>query len=348
MSFNNKIIIDLDNTITLESNKSYSDKDANNKIIKAIDLARKSNEILIFSSRNMKTFKSDLEKINTITKPEAIKWLNKHNIFYDEIEFGKPWAGTNGWYVDDRNLSLDEFIFKFTGPFCDQSFDLIIPFYNEEKNIINTYENTLKLEKLLNIKSYIFINNGSHDKTKLLLKNLKELNNKVQIIDIEKNIGYGNGIKAGLKKADSDYVLINHSDNQFDAYNFILTNMNDIKKIDAVIPIRLNRPIAERFFSFFLRLLMSIISIKLIKDFNGQPKILKLSKVRNISDLPDDFCIDYSFYRNFEDSYLHLPVIQLNRKEGYSSWKGDIFKASSIFFKYIYFCIKFKKTKKEL
>ena len=347
MNFYNKIIIDLDSTITLESNKNYSDKDANNKIVKAIDSARSSNKILIFSSRNMKTFKADLEKINTVTKPEAIKWLDKHKVFYDEIEFGKPWVGTDGWYVDDRNLSLDEFIFKFTGPFCDLSFDVIIPFYNEEKNIAKVYENTLKLEKLLNIRSYIFINNGSHDKTKLLLQDINELNNKVQIIDIDKNIGYGNGIKAGLKRANSDYVIINHSDNQFDAYNFILTNMQNIKRIDAVIPIRLNRPLLERFFSSILRVIMSIISIKLIKDFNGQPKILKLSSINNISDLPDNFCIDYSLYRNFEDTSIYLPVMQFNRKEGRSSWKGNFFKTVSIFFKYIYFGIKFKKSKKE-
>ena len=69
----------------------------------------------------MRTFNGDLKKINQITKPIAIKWLKNNNVDFDDIIFGKPWAGDNGWYVDDRNLSLEEFIFKFDGPFADSN-----------------------------------------------------------------------------------------------------------------------------------------------------------------------------------------------------------------------------------
>ena len=42
--------------------------------------------------------------------------VEKNNIPYDKLQLGKPGAGPNGWYVDDMNLSLEEFIFKFSGP----------------------------------------------------------------------------------------------------------------------------------------------------------------------------------------------------------------------------------------
>lgn len=343
MNSKDKIIIDLDNTITLESKKSYEDKDPNLEVIKAIQKSKKTNDILVFSSRNMRTFEGNLSKINSITKPIALNWLDENNVDYTDLLLGKPWAGINGWYVDDRNLSIEEFIFKFSGPFSNCSFDLIVPFFNEEKNVELAFKNFLKLERLINIDSFILVNNGSLDGTNKKLSEIKALNEKVKIIDLEKNFGYGYGLKAGLSKASSDYVLINHADNQFDAYNFIYSNMAQIKKMDAIMPIRLNRPLIDRLISFLLRFLLSIISLKKIKDFNGQPKILKLSKIKNISSLPNDYCIDFNLYRIFEKNSKYLPVMQLDRRHGSSSWKGDIFKSILILLNYISNAFSYKK-----
>jgi capsule biosynthesis phosphatase len=343
MNSKDKIIIDLDNTITIENKKNYEDKDPNLDVIKAINSSKETNDILVFSSRNMRTFKGNLNKINSITKPIALKWLNQNNVNYSDLLLGKPWAGKNGWYVDDRNLSIEEFIFKFSGPFSDYSFDLIVPFFNEQENVKQSFENLLKLERLINVNSFILINNGSLDSTKKKLLEIKELNEKVKIIDLDKNFGYGHGLKAGLAEASSDYVLINHADNQFDPYNFIYSNMAQIKKMDAIMPIRLNRPLIDRLISFLLRFLLSIISLKKIKDFNGQPKILKLSKIKNISSLPNDYCIDFNLYRIFEKNSKYLPVMQLDRRHGSSSWKGDIFKSILILLNYISNAFSYKK-----
>jgi capsule biosynthesis phosphatase len=37
-------------------------------------------------------------------------WLDKHSIPYDEIHFGKPWAGNEGFYVDDKTIRPNEFL----------------------------------------------------------------------------------------------------------------------------------------------------------------------------------------------------------------------------------------------
>ena len=37
-------------------------------------------------------------------------WLDKWNIPYDEILYGKPWPGHKGFYVDDRTVRPDEFL----------------------------------------------------------------------------------------------------------------------------------------------------------------------------------------------------------------------------------------------
>lgn len=343
MNADDKIVIDLDNTITIESDNDYSDKLPNYKIIQAIKSAKKHKKVVIFTARNMRSFNKDINKINEITKPIAIEWLKKNSVEYDEIIFGKPWAGKEGWYVDDRNLSLEEFIFKFDGPFHDSTFDIIIPCFNEEKNIQNTYKDLIKLERLFNIRNIIFVDNGSTDNTLKEINILKEENNKVKSIKVNKNKGYGNGIKRGLLIADGDYVIINHADGQFDAYNFIHSNLKNIQRSNAVIPIRFNRPKLEIFFSFILRIFLSAINLKKVKDFNGQPKIFKLSEIENFNKIPNDFCFDYYIYRKFENESIYLPVIQSDRDSGVSSWKGSIYKTFKIFIRYIYFSLKYKE-----
>ena len=57
----------------------------------------------------MNTFNSDIQLIKQKTYPKIIAWLNKNDIFYDELIIGKPWCGVDGFYVDDRSIRPDEF-----------------------------------------------------------------------------------------------------------------------------------------------------------------------------------------------------------------------------------------------
>ena len=60
-----KLIVDLDNTITIDSsNANYESKEINLEVAKAIkNAAELGLPSTIFSSRNMKTFDGDLKKI---------------------------------------------------------------------------------------------------------------------------------------------------------------------------------------------------------------------------------------------------------------------------------------------
>ena len=65
--------------------------------------------IILFTSRNMRSFRGSLGLINKYTAPELISWLSKNKIPYDEIYFGKPW-GNSVEYIDDKFLSIEDFI----------------------------------------------------------------------------------------------------------------------------------------------------------------------------------------------------------------------------------------------
>ncbi|ECP6258008.1 HAD hydrolase family protein [Campylobacter coli] len=106
-----QIIIDLDGTLTIDSNVDYKDKPINKDMLRQIGYYKKLGfRIIIFTSRNMRTYNGDLSKINKNTLPIIVDWLNRHGVPYDDIIVGKPWCGFDGFYVDDKAIRPSEFI----------------------------------------------------------------------------------------------------------------------------------------------------------------------------------------------------------------------------------------------
>ena len=105
------LVIDIDNTITIDSDCDYSEKPVNTEVVEKMRRAKQLGyEIVLHTSRNMKTYRKDIAKINKNTLPVILDWLDKHDIPYDGIVVGKPWCGKNGFYVDDKAIRPSEFI----------------------------------------------------------------------------------------------------------------------------------------------------------------------------------------------------------------------------------------------
>lgn len=67
-------------------------------------------KIILYTSRNMNSYKNNIGMINKHTAKILSDWLDKWNIPYDEIYFGKPWPGHKGFYIDDRTVRPNEFL----------------------------------------------------------------------------------------------------------------------------------------------------------------------------------------------------------------------------------------------
>ena len=92
---------------------------------------------------------------------------------------------------------------------------IIVPCYNEEKNLNKLLYN---IQELLNLNSFIkvfLVDNGSTDNSNKMIKNnpIFKLQN-FELIEVKKNIGYGNGIMQGLKKVDTKFYSWTHADLQ--------------------------------------------------------------------------------------------------------------------------------------
>ncbi len=107
------IIFDIDGTICPIKTKDeeYSDLIPYKEMVEKMkELKKMGYKIILFTSRNMRTYNGDIDKINKYTKPILIKWLRKWDIPYDELIFGKPWPGPKGYYVDDRTIRPKELL----------------------------------------------------------------------------------------------------------------------------------------------------------------------------------------------------------------------------------------------
>lgn len=66
--------------------------------------------IVLYTSRNMNSYHGNIGLINKNTAAILSAWLEKWEIPYDEIVYGKVWPGHKGFYIDDRTIRPDEFL----------------------------------------------------------------------------------------------------------------------------------------------------------------------------------------------------------------------------------------------
>lgn len=110
---NAKLVVDIDGTLCPIKlpGQDYADIIPHKAVVDRLRQYSDSGyEILLYTSRNMRTYKNNLGQINKNTAPILFNWLAKWDIPYDEILFGKPWPMAKGFYIDDRAIRPSEFL----------------------------------------------------------------------------------------------------------------------------------------------------------------------------------------------------------------------------------------------
>jgi capsule biosynthesis phosphatase len=108
------LIVDLDDTICFPNHdkkdtfEKYGLALPNNSMIVSLQKAKeKGYRIVINTARRMLTHDGDINKIIEDVGQVTTDWLNKHNVPYDEIVWGKPYGI---YYIDDKAMRPDEFL----------------------------------------------------------------------------------------------------------------------------------------------------------------------------------------------------------------------------------------------
>lgn len=107
------LIFDIDGTLCPIKKRDENYEDLvpySNMISKIKEYHDQGAKIILFTSRNMNSYNGNIGLINKNTAKILLDWLEKWQIPYDEIIYGKPWPGHKGVYIDDRSVRPDEFL----------------------------------------------------------------------------------------------------------------------------------------------------------------------------------------------------------------------------------------------
>ena len=92
---------------------------------------------------------------------------------------------------------------------------VIVPCYNEELVIAESYRRTREaLHKLPVLTEIIYINDGSRDRTRLMLDEIAASDPQVKVIHFSRNFGHQPAVTAGINNCDADLAVILDADMQ--------------------------------------------------------------------------------------------------------------------------------------
>ena len=190
---------------------------------------------------------------------------------------------------------------------------IILPAFNEEKNIDEFIRKTTKVIKLFADERYemIFIDDGSHDKTFEKISKICDGDSKIKLLSFSRNFGKEAAILAGLRFSKGEIAVVMDCDMQHPPELIVdmevLWREHGIKVVHAVKN--------QRQHETFTRRVIVLWFYKLMKFFSG-------FDLNNQSDFK-------MLQRDVIESYINLPE-KLRFFRGLLPWLG--YKSASLYF----------------
>lgn len=168
---------------------------------------------------------------------------------------------------------------------------VIIPIYNEEENIHKLVERLKEVISKINLDcEYIFVNDGSRDKSIYLIRLLAEEDQDIKYIDFSRNFGHQVAVTAGLDHASGKTVVIIDADLQ-DPPELIIDLYNKLQEGYQVVYAKRKSRKGESFMKrltarMFYRLLSRITSVTIPVD-TGDFRIIDRKIVEVLKQMPE-------------------------------------------------------------
>ena len=203
---------------------------------------------------------------------------------------------------------------------------IIVPCFNEEESLQLFYAEMEKIKFQLNDHfEYIFVNDGSKDRTLAILRELNQKNNSVRYLSFSRNFGKEAALYAGLKHATGDLVTVMDADLQ-DPPELLLTMKSMLEKnpdLDCVGTRRTTRdgepPIRSFFAKMFYKLINKISQVEMVdgaRDF----RLMRRQMVDAILEVSEynRFSKGIFAWVGFRTEYLEYKNVE--REAGKTSW----------------------------
>ena len=231
---------------------------------------------------------------------------------------------------------------------------IVVPCYNEEKNIPLVLERFRKAYEESEVKDFelVLVDNNSKDNSAEVLK--KELAKKDYSFarTIFQSIpGYGAAVSKGLLEANGEFIGWTHADLQtdpadvFKAFHLLKKQKNPEKAY--IKGRRKGRPLLSTFLTFGMTIFETLLLQKWLYDINAQPNIFHRTFLEKIKQFPSDFSLDLHFYyiakKNGYD-IVRFTVVFPKRQHGVSSWDTGLAQKWKFIKRTISFSLKMKKS----
>ena len=205
---------------------------------------------------------------------------------------------------------------------------MIIPCYNEAKNLPLLFERCSKIRSSSDIE-IVFVDNGSTDGSGQIMKDLSSHNGAFQVVTVSPNKGYGNGVLAGLRSAKGEILSWTHADLQTDPQD-ILVGLEVFERSQSknifVKGRRYGRPFSDLIFTLGMSLFETFLLRKVLFDINAQPNMFSREFFEKWESPPLDFSLDLFAYFCAKKQGLEIhrfPVKFGERAHGVSHWNID-------------------------
>ena len=226
---------------------------------------------------------------------------------------------------------------------------IVVPCYNEEKNIPLILEKFNEVIKTDNVE-VLLVNNGSTDNSEAIFNKLVPNYSFARVVKVDVNQGYGFGITSGLEEAKGEFIGYTHADMQtdpadlFKALEIIEKQMNP--KNCYVKGDRKGRALFDQFFTIGMSLFESVYLGKKLWDINAQPNIFHRSFFESLDNIPKDFSLDLYFLYIAQKQGLEIVRFDVAfppRVHGESSWNTGLASKWKFIKRTIDFSVKLKK-----
>lgn len=230
---------------------------------------------------------------------------------------------------------------------------IVLPVFNEEKNIPLVIEKYKKIAKLVPFELIFVEDGGSTDNTKTILQKFEKEYVFIKNVFIDSR-GYGVSVYKGLKSAKGEFVGWTHADLQTDP-NDTLIALDLIKKQEKpnktyVKGKRIGRPIMDKLINTLgMSFFETIILKKFLYDINAQPNVFHRSFLKFMKNPPGDFSFDlYVYYLAKLNNYnvKKFPVLFPKRIHGESAWNVGMKQRMKFIKRTINFTFKLKRLLK--
>tara|TARA_B100000989_G_scaffold179449_1_gene134823 strand:- start:549 stop:1277 length:729 start_codon:yes stop_codon:yes gene_type:complete len=229
------------------------------------------------------------------------------------------------------------------------SLSIIIPVYNEVKQIPKTINKLLTLKKSKIRFELIFIDDFSNDGSLDLIQKFKKKNNRIKVFK-NKTKGLGSAIETGIKKSKNIYICIFMCDLSDDVKDILkyYKSISFDNKIDAVLGTRFsknskieNYPYIKLFLN---RLANNFIRMIFFSDYNDFTNAFKIYKKKTLLKLFPIVSENFNVFlelplkiitRNL--NYKIVPINWYGRKIGLSKFK--IKEISSMYIFTLLYCL---------